>query len=76
MNVLFVDNDGTTGVIQNDFSIEAERPVSAEVQLFVKAEAHIHDETPPTVASLGSQFLIKLYTQTPVRKVEPVSISE
>lgn len=74
--MLFVHNDGTTGVIQNDFSIEAEKPVSTEVQLFVEAEARIHDELPPTVVPLGSQFLIELYTQTSVRKVEPVSIQK
>lgn len=75
MNVLFVDKNGTTGVVQNDFSVSADGPVSEKVRLFLKGEEHTHEEDPPTVAALPSRFLIDLFCQTSVARVEPVSLT-
>lgn len=73
MNVVFIDKNGTSGVVHNDLSVTAEEPVSEEVQRFLEEAKCSHGETPVTVTALTPGFLIELYIYTSVRKVESVS---
>ena len=73
MNVYFTDKNGTSGVIQNDLSVEAEEPVSEEIHSFLAETKSSHEEQSVTVTMLTPGFLIELYVHTSVRKVETVS---
>lgn len=73
VNVSFVDGNGVCGVIHNDLSIEADRPVDEELRIFVRSAGVNYDEESPTLDALAPEFLIDLYIHTPVRKVEPIS---
>ena len=73
MKVLFVDKNGTTGIIRNDLSVETEEPVSEEVHSFLAERKSSHDEQSVTVSMLAPGFLVELYLETPVREVKCVS---
>lgn len=72
MNVYFIDENGTPGIIQNDLTIESEKPVHKKIRQFVKAEKRAHED-PVTLSTLPSGFLIVFYVETPVKRVEPVT---
>lgn len=76
MNVLFVEKEGTVGIIRNDLTIESENPVSTEVEMYVKGVKYINDDQPVSLEELSSDFLVELYCHTSVQKVKRVSKSE
>lgn len=73
MNVFFVDKHGTSGVIRNDLTIDAEEPISEEVEQFLERAKRSQDGTSPTIASLAPGFMFDLYLETSVMKVEQMS---
>lgn len=73
VKVSFVDSHGVCGVINNDLSIEADRPVDEELRVFVRSVDTNYRVESPTLDKLSPEFLIDLYIHTPVKKVEPMS---
>lgn len=71
MRISFVDKTGTTGVIRDDFTIIAEAPVSKEVRLFVKGKKRAKRDPTYTITDPPPSFLLELFIQTSVKKVEP-----
>lgn len=72
VSVSFVDSHGVCGVIHNDLTIEADRPVDEELRVFVRSVSTNYCEDSPTLEALTPEFLIDLYIHTPVKKVEPI----
>lgn len=72
MKMHITDVNGTTAVIHDDLDIESEEPVSEELRRFLERTKHAC-EGPVSLDSLDSGFLVDLYVETPVRRVEPAS---
>lgn len=75
MKVQFVNSHGTVGTIHDDMTIESEGPVSSDTHRFVK---RIKDNSKPPVSieDRSPEFLINLFVQTSVQKVEVVPKSK
>lgn len=72
MKVRVIDENGTTGVIHNDLEIESEEPIAEELRRFLDRTSDSREGT-VSLDALEPTFLVDLYVETPVRKVEPVS---
>lgn len=72
MKLHVIDGGGTAAVVHDDLSIESEEPVSAELRRFLDRTEHSR-EGPVSLGSLAPEFLVDLYVETPVRRVEPQS---
>lgn len=69
--ISFIDENGVFGTIHNNLEIKSDEPVSPELRSFLEEIARNQDGTAPTLESLPSMFVIDLFVQTSVRKVEP-----
>ncbi|MFC4989515.1 hypothetical protein [Saliphagus infecundisoli] len=72
MKLHVIDGDGTAAVIHDDLEIESEDPISAELRAFLERTERAR-EGPVSLESLEAEFLVELYVETPVRRVEPAS---
>lgn len=72
MKVRVIDENGTAGIIRNDLSVESEEPIAEEIRRFMD-RAERSREGRVTLDSLGPSFLVDLYVEAPVSRVEPAS---
>lgn len=72
MGVSIVDKNETTGIIRDDFAIVAEAPVSKEVRLFAKGKKRTQKDPTHTITDPSPSFLLELFVETSVKRVEPV----
>ncbi|WP_114576764.1 hypothetical protein [Saliphagus sp. LR7] len=72
MKLHVIDGDGTAAVIHDDLEIESEDPISTELRRFLERTERDR-EGPVSLESLEAEFLVELYVETPVRRVEPAS---
>ena len=73
IELLFVDESGTIGVIHNDLTIDSLQAVDKEVQAFVRnAGTNDDGEMSSSLETLHPEFTIDLFTNTDVRELEVI----
>lgn len=72
MKVRVIDENGTAAVIHDDLEVESEEPIATELRRFLDRTRASREGT-AALNALEPSFLVDLYVETPVRKVEPVN---